>query len=233
MKDIIITLLFILMIAGCTQNETDVSRVSIDLTIRGLDFESDGPVTLKSSQENIFSDFEHKYARGEINLSGSGANYSLGIASIVDGFTLSVKEGAYQLFGYGGYAGPAGSPEMAYGFDHRELVIDGSTSTVYLDAFPTCALLLVADQNSKLETAFIKINNNNDAQFFQDGYFHYTYFEPMAPYQAHIIKKDGSEMIIETGNLENGIIYKIEVLGDTTSIKRLEQTFDHSAYISW
>ena len=72
----------------------------------------------------------------------------------------------------------------------------------------------MADIHNQIESAVISGGAGYPVAFFQVGIYRYIYVAPESPYQAHIIKKNGSELVIDLKDLNTGTTYMVEITMD-------------------
>lgn len=207
-------LLLVIIALGCSKKDDPKPEVTFSINISGFNITTDDFGSLKSTQADIFSDFDHKFSGGELIFRApSGAIYNFNTNGIsIDGFKITLPLGTYQLSGNGGSPSYGGGPKMAFSIPSQGIVIGASTISIDVTIAPECALILVADQLNLLEEAYIApVPSPPSYPFFQDGIYLYTYFEPRSQFWANIIKKDATKLTMDTGNLKKGYVYKIEV----------------------
>lgn len=214
MKKLALLLLTVLTLTACPNSYEVPEKVQLKINVVGLDFLSEEADSLKSAPMDIFSDFEHNYAHTEIYFYREGANLSLGTGNIGQGVSTSMSVGTYEVNGYGGFASPFGIGELSFILPDQEVNVEPGSTTLDIEAFPDCGLILIADYHDLVETAFISGNGTQGIEFSQVSYYRYTYFMPQSSFQAHIIKKDGTELVLNTGDLHTGRIYQVEVTMD-------------------
>lgn len=212
MKKLALLLLSVLILTACPNSYEVPERVHLKINIVGLDFLSEDADSLKSAPMDVFSDFEHNYSFTDIYLYREGANYNISSGSIGEGVSTSMSVGKYQVYGYGGYSSPLGLGELSFILPDQEAVVETGTANINLNANTDCGLILIADVHDQLKSAYITGEGIKGLEFAQTGYYRYTYFRPEAAYQAHIIKKNDEELVIDTKDLSTGTIYKFEVL---------------------
>ena len=213
MKKLTILLLSILILTGCPNTDEIAERVNVKINVVGLEFQSDGPDSLKSAPVDAFSDFEHNYAHTDLNFYREGASYTFSTGSIGQGIATYMSVGTYEFYGWGGYASPSGTPEMSFSIPDQEVVLETGSTSIDLVADVDCSLILVADIHNQIESAVIS-GTGYPVAFFQVGIYRYVYVAPESPYQAHIIKKNGAELVIDLKDLNTGTTYKIEITMD-------------------
>lgn len=213
MKKLTTLLLSLLILTGCPNTDEITERVNVKFNVVGLEFQSDEPDSLKSAPTDVFSDFEHTYAHTELNFYRERANYSFSSGDIGQGIATYMTVGTYQLYAWGGHASPSGTPELSFSIPEREVVIETGSTSIDLEADVDCSLILVADIHNQIESAVIT-GDGYPVAFFQIGIYRYVYVAPESPYQAHIIKKNGSELVIDIKDLNTGTTYKVEITMD-------------------
>jgi hypothetical protein len=236
MKKLISIFLGLLVIAGCTKEEP-VAEVTFTINIIGFNITSDEFGSLKSIQADIFSDFDHKFSGGELNFTTSSEvpyifdkkDYS------IEGFTITLPVGTYQLSGFGGTASYAGTAGMAFNIPVQEIIIEPTTISIDVTVTPECALFLVADQFDQVKEAFIAGASRPPSwPFFEDGIYKYTYFEPTTGFVAHIVRLDDTELKIYTTNLQKGYVYKIEITDGSSGMGlNINPTFEDAEIVIW
>ncbi len=212
MKKLVLLLLSVLILTACPNSYDVPEKAHLKINIVGLDFFSEEADSLKSAPMDVFSDFEHNYPYTDLYLSREGAQYNISSGSIGQGVSTYMTVGKYQVNGYGGWASPLGIGELSFILPDQEAVVETGTTNINLNAIPDCGLILIADVHDQLKSAYIAGEGIKGLEFPQTGYFRYTYFRPEATFQAHIIKKNDEEVVIDTKDLSTGTIYKFEVL---------------------
>ena len=136
-----------------------------------------------------------------------------------------------MLTGTSGDIGKYGNSAMSLTIDSQEITIESSTTQIDVIVTPTCGLILVADENSLVDRAYM--DEANPENFSTEGIFWYRYFRPSGVY-ARIAKKDGAVLSILTQNLETGHIYQIEVTDSgTTQDINLNPSFTKDIPVIW
>ncbi len=214
MKKIALLLLTVLILTACPNIYEVPERVQLKINVVGLDFLSEEADSLKSAPMDIFTDFEHNYSHTDIYLFREDAQYNLSTGSIGQGVHTSISVGTYEVNGYGGYSSPYGIGELSFTIPDQKVVVETGSTSIDIEAFPDCGLILIADDHDLVETTFISGDGTQGVEFSQVGYYRYTYFRPQSSFQAHIIKKDGAELVLNTGDLNTGRIYKIVIAMD-------------------
>ena len=214
MKKLTILLLSLLILIGCHNTDDVTERVNVKINVAGLEFQSDEPDSLKSAPVDVFSDFEHTYAHTELYFHREGASYTFNTGTIGEGISTSMSVGTYQFYGWAGSASPWGAPELSFYLPEQQIVINSGSTSINLEADVDCSLILVADIHNQIDSAFISGPGYPGVTFTHIGIYYFTYVQPESNYQAHIVKKNGSELAIDTEDLNTGSTYKVEVTAD-------------------
>ncbi len=156
----------------------------------------------------------HSYAFTDFYMDKVGAYYNVSTGNISQGISTSLAIGTYRVSGWGGSASPFGNADMSFQIPDQEVIIGAGSTSLNLDADPDCCLILVADFNDHLESAYISGGGNPGNDFFRKDHYYYTYISPYSGNQAHILKKSGAKLIINMGELSIGNTYKVEITSE-------------------
>jgi len=213
MKKLIFPFIILVILTGCTKEETP-PEVTFTLSITGFNITTSDFGALKSNQADVFDSFSHKYSGGELHFEApSGAIYVFDTnGQNMEGFAITLPVGTYTLSGHGGIADSRGTNAMTFNIPEQDVIINESTTSIDMTVSPTCALLLVADQSGLIDQAYIKRPNLDGTwNFATDGIFLFKYILPASTHVAYIKKTNLSELRINTGTLQVGYVYKVEV----------------------
>lgn len=212
MNKIALLLLSVFTLTACPNSNPVTEKVHLKINIVGLDFISEETDSLKSAFLDVFSEFEHNYAYTDIYLYSDDAHYNISSGRIGQGVSTAISVGKYQVNGYGGYSSPLGIGELSFILPEQEAVVESGTANMNLNAIPDCGLILIADVFDQLKSAYLTGEGAKGLEFSESGHYRYTYFSPTAGFQAHIIKENDEEVVMDTKDLKTGRVYKFEIL---------------------
>lgn len=155
MKKLIIPLIVLVIITGCTKEEP-ATEVTFTINVSGFYITTDDFGVMKSTN-GVFDSFTHKYESGTINFTAqSGAVYKFNTnTSSLDGYSITLSAGSYQLTGESIVAQPIPISRMSFTIPEQAVEITEITTEIDINITPTCGLMLVADQSSQVKKAFL------------------------------------------------------------------------------
>ena len=212
MKKLPIFLISALIFTGCPNAGDLPERIPLKIVITGLEFTSGEPDSLKSATDDIFDEFEYNYEHTDLTFWGERSNYSFSTGTISAGINTYMAVGNYQVDGYGGWANPLGSPLLSFHVRPLEVKVESGTTELEILADPDCGLILLADPLEQLEDAYITGNGNPGVPFTKQGIYRFTFVQPDPSFQAHIVKKNTEELVLNLNEISVGKTYKIEVI---------------------
>ncbi len=236
MRKISLFVIGLAILAGCTKKEEPLQEVSFMLNVSGFNITTSDFGSLKSI-EALFDGFEHKYTGGTLNFEApSGVVYGFDTQDTpIDEFVFSLTPGTYSLTGAGLPGASVGRDGMIFNIGAQEITITESTTAIDVVVTPTCALILVSDALAQVSSALIRpVSPPPSWVFFTDGIFYYTYIEPTSGYYAEITKLDASTLTMQTGLLQVGYVYQIEVTdGSGSMVLNLDPLFTEAETVVW
>jgi len=213
MKKILLISIALIQIVGCSKKDETPPEVTFKLSISGFSLSTEKFGDLKS--QNAFESFTHKYPTGMVltfsTTNGLIYTFNTGGTPLNEfGFTLPVGE--YSISGTTGGMTWSGDSWMALAINSQSVTITESTTQLDISVTPLCALILISDEYSLVDKAYI---DSETYPLFTQGVLRYKYFYPSK--SVYIIKKDGAQLEMETDSWQFGYVYKIEVTNSGTS----------------
>lgn len=174
-------------------------------------------------------DFQHKLAGGVLTFLGAGDSHEFELGEQnLETFEFHLPEGAYRLEISVPGASLYGQERASYRAEPADVVIDGLTDTLRLHVTPTCALILVKDDDQQLDQGAFMIERHSYREDYFRSYplgldtlsgLYYTYLtpdtvpsDPSAFLWFYGRKYNGEEGGMPTAGLETGYRYLISVL---------------------
>lgn len=214
MKKITLLILSSVLLSGCPNAIDLPEKVQVKIILDGFDFNDGNLDTLKSASANVFDDFEHNVAYTELFFWGDNSSINIRTGAIMDGISVSMVIGEYQVDGYGGWANPGGSDELSFQLLPRQITVASSTTELIITTNPDCALILIADPDELVSEVYITNVGNTNTTFSKQGIYWYSYFLPDPEFQAHIVRKNGADLVINTNSVQKKTIHKVEIVAD-------------------
>ncbi len=214
MKQLFHILLLSVILSGCSNTSEVPERAYVKVKVSGLDFATNEPDSLKSASEDVFSAFEHNYAHCEIYMHQDQAGATIRSGNIGDGIKTFLVLGTWHVDGWGGSSSPLGLPELTFQIPTQNVTVTAGSDSIEVQADLDCALILVADPHDQIESAYMLGEGLQVVDFYTVDHFYYTYFMPQASYQALIIKKDSTELILNAGEFNTGTTTQVVITKD-------------------
>ncbi|MBA7532324.1 hypothetical protein ES705_24550 [subsurface metagenome] len=172
MKKLLTVILGIVILSfvwlGCNKQEEQpvTPEVTFTLSISGFDITVSEFSNLKS--ENAFEDFTHVYPSGSLQFThlstGTDYKFQSGEKSI-DYFKITLPIGEYSINGNCGSVKPWGEETMGFLIEPQIIIVEENTISVNVIATPRCALILLDEELSSVDTTMFIYNGS---------YFYFT-----------------------------------------------------------
>lgn len=200
----------------CDRQERQVPDVTFTINIQGFSLETEEFNDLKSVNQDIFNGFIHKYSPGILIFTAiDGTEFSFNTGSTtINNFRITLPAGEYSLSGMAQSGGNLSEDAISFLIPMQDVTIEELTTEIDINVTPSCMLVIIADEDSLVEKAYVENESN---PFYIDGIYSYSYVANLTTTIAYIVKKDGTQLEFLVGKSGSAHIYQIIVTVDGTT----------------